>query len=489
MTIRRLLVALVASALALGSISAGIAQASPSAPASAAKAKKRHGKKKRHRRGGRVRLAWPYSKGLAPSDPLARWLAKQSGPKCAKHRRKARKKARRKCPRLHAGRKGKKRAGKSSEALAVPSVDRGPKRYDASPVARIASSRSLEQPLALTRSYQIPVDDPSYNRLLNWSWTYDSAVTAAAFVAGGDKGQARQLLDQLAALQYNDGSIDIAFDVASGQGAGMFRTGTIAWVGLAATQYDRIFGVSTYRNMTTRAADYLLSLQGTDGLLRGGPELPWYSTQHNVLAYFFLGALAAELHGGDAQKYGAAAATIGAAIQGDLLQGHGSGTHFIQGLGDGVQPLDAQAYGALFELVNGSSNTASKVLGYAKSKFSVSGRSIVKSTDPATYNNTYSAHGPFSGYRPYLESSGPNVLWFEATPMLRLVTKALGQSTSTLDSQISSWLAITPGSGPLQADQALTNTAYGVEYHVWPSAAPAAWVLMAQDAPGFFTAD
>lgn len=40
--------------------------------------------------------------------------------------------------------------------------------------------------------------------------------------------------------------------------------------------------------MEERAAGYLLSLQGTAGLIRGGPDVGWYSTQHNLLAYAFL---------------------------------------------------------------------------------------------------------------------------------------------------------------------------------------------------------
>ena len=443
-----------------------------------------------HRTGGRVQLAWPYAKHGRPADPLARWLAKQSGPTCPKKKGKKHKKARKHCPRLRA-RKGKKaKRATASESAAIPSLDRGPRRYDANPVARISTTTGI--PLALTRSYDIPTADPSYNRLLNWSWTYDSAVTAASFMAAGNQAQAKQLLDQLAALQLTDGSIDIAFDVSNGQGAGTYRTGTIAWVGLAATKYDGKYNVSTYRAMAKKAADYLLTLQGTNGLIKGGPGLPWYSTQHNILAYELLGHLALEYYGaGDMtnyQKYGTAAANIGTAIESNLITGTGTGTHFIQGLGDTVQPLDAQAYGALFEKANGDTTAASNVLTYAKTNFAVSGRSIVKSTNSATYNNTYAATGPFSGYKPYLEASGPNVLWFEATPMIRMVTSALGQSVTTLDSWITSWRAVAGSTvGPLQADQTLTNAAYGVEYHVWPSAAPAAWVILSQQNPTFFT--
>jgi hypothetical protein len=458
-----------------------LASASPSETASAAKAKKRH------RSGRRVHLAWPYTKKGRPADPLGRWLARQAGPTCPKHRKK---KSNKNCPRLRAGKK--QRGAKASEAAAIPALDRAPRRYGADPVARIAATETLSTPLALTRSYEIPTGDPSYNRLLNWSWTYDSAVTAASFVATGNQAQAKQVLDQLAALQFTDGSIDIAFDVSTGKGAATYRSGTIAWVGLAATKYDGRFNTSTYRTMAKKAADYLLTLQDANGLIRGGPGLPWFSTEHNLLAYEFLGHLALELSSaGDFagyQKYGGAAGTIGNAISSKLLRTDTSGTRFIQGLNDNVEPLDVQALGSMFEVANGNTTTAKAVLSYAKSKFLVTGRSVVKSTSTATYNNTYAAAGPFSGYKPYLGDAGPNVLWFEGTPMLRSATAAVGDSTSTLDGWITAWKAIAGSSvGPLQADQTLSNAAFGVEYHVWPAAVPAAWVLISQNAPTFFT--
>ncbi|MGB0096219.1 MAG: hypothetical protein WBP81_27235 [Solirubrobacteraceae bacterium] len=124
--------------------------------------------------------------------------------------------------------------------------------------ALIASaSAKIALPLDLVRSYQIPADDPSYERLLNWSWTYDSAVSAGAFAAVGDEANARQLLDQLAALQYTDGSIDIAFNTATGTSSGVFRAGADTWVGRAAATYDQAFGSNRYLNMQELTANYL----------------------------------------------------------------------------------------------------------------------------------------------------------------------------------------------------------------------------------------
>src|SRR3954447_11237603 len=150
MHVRRLMVVIIATALAVVALLPELAGASPTASQSG-----------RHRTGGRVHLTWPYAKKGRPTDALSRWLARQSGPACSKHRKK---KARRSCPTLKTSKK-KHKAGKASEAMAIPAVDRGPKRYDANPVARIAESSGTESPLALTRSYQIPADDPSYDRL------------------------------------------------------------------------------------------------------------------------------------------------------------------------------------------------------------------------------------------------------------------------------------------------------------------------------------
>jgi hypothetical protein len=98
-------------------------------------------------------------------------------------------------------------------------------------IATTAAVSTGSSTLQLVRSFDIPTDDPSYVRLLNWSWTYDSAMTATAFVVSGYSSEAQQLLDQLAALQHTDGSIEIAFNVADGtaEPAGRARSRRSGW--------------------------------------------------------------------------------------------------------------------------------------------------------------------------------------------------------------------------------------------------------------------
>jgi hypothetical protein len=350
-----------------------------------------------------------------------------------------------------------------------------------------------EGDLALVRSYEIPAKDPSYARLLNWSWTYDSAVSAAAFVESGNQAQARQLLDQLTALQNSDGSIDFAFNVATGAGVPLIRTGTVAWLGLAAAAYDRTFKTSAYLSTEELAANYLLSLQGSNGLIRGGPDVKWVSTQHNLIAYAFLARLGSELQGGGssgASRFQAAAAQIAAGIDKDLFVQDATGAWFREGVEDNVQSLDVQALGALFLQGQGEPELGKLVLSHAQSYFALSGRSISLSATPASYNMTYSAPGPFSGYEPYYGSGAPEVLWFEGTAEMRMASAAYAQSTAALDQSMAQWEALSPQSddAPLQSNQTIISPAYGVEYHVWPAAAAAAWVILSQSSSSLLSA-
>jgi hypothetical protein len=451
-----------------------------------------------HRVGGKVHSAWPV-RGKAPRTQLARWLARQAGPcRHAKSKHKGHKRAKRHCAKpskrgkRHGHRGAKRRSASVAVAARMTVPDPGaPARKR---VIATVSASTASNPLALTRSYEIPAGDPSYNRLLNWAWTYDSATAAAAFISTGDKAQATQLLDQLAALQFTDGSIDIAFNVATGQGAGLARSSTVGWLGLAAASYDSSFGGNRYLSSEKLAANFLLSLQGPTGLIRGGPDVNWSSTLHNLLAYTFLVRLGDELSAsGDssgALRYRAAATSVASGIDSNLIYQDTGGAHFLQGLNDTAEAFDTQTIGAMYLVGHNEPDLAQRVLSYAQTKFAVSGRSIVKSLDPATYNNTYAASGPFSGYMPSRAPGAPTLMTFEDTATMRQAMAALGQDTTAIDQGAAAWRAINAkdAGAPLQADRTFADAKYGYEYHVWPAAASAASWVLAQNAPKFFSA-
>jgi hypothetical protein len=455
-----------------GVVCALLACVVPAAWVSQAGAAKSH-KKTVHRVGGHVHHAWPI-RGKAPKGALARWLARQVGPTSIKRCRIRRHGRTVACHRKKLRRKSALPPGFRGQLTRI--------RTDATTSAGAAT-------LQLVRSFDIPTSDPSYVRLLNWSWTYDSAVSAAAFEVAGDTSQAQQLLDQLSALEHANGSIEEAFNVSTNEAESLMRSGTIAAVGLAGSIYDQYAKSSRYLTMQERTADYLISLQGSNGLLRGGPDVSWYSTQHNLLAYAFLARLGNEaLAAADRTKattYYAAAAKIAAAISSLLLVRQGSSAYFIEGLGDGVRALDTEALGIMFLQSLDQTSTAQQVLAYTQSAMAVGGRSVSMSSDPSTFNMTYSAKGPFSGFEPFAGADAPNVLWPEGSAEMLLAEATLGQSTSTLTQSLNSIAAVTASAGgaPLQADRTVTSGAYGAEFHVWPAAAAGAWLLLAEHKP------
>jgi hypothetical protein len=338
--------------------------------------------------------------------------------------------------------------------------------------------------LQLIRSFEIPVGDPSYDRLLNWSWTYDSAVAATAFASVGLQDQAGRLLDQLAALQRKNGSLEFAFDVQSGESSGTIRAGSIGFAAIAFTDYDATFGDARYLDNARRAADYLLSLRTGDGLVRGGPDVKWVSTQHNIIALIALTGLAEQLQqqGDDAgaATYRDAAEGIAKGIDSQLIvRDDGGLAHFREGIGDDIVPLDTQALGIVYAIFRRDGDLAKQVYEFAQQNFAIADRSIELSKKPATYNMTYQASGPFTGYRPYLGKNAPDVLWFEGTAEMRFVATFLGQPTDALDTSMSTWWDVTrkQGLAPLGADRTVTRNAYN-EYHVWPTAAAGAWAVL-----------
>jgi hypothetical protein len=157
------------------------------APTGASTAAKRH--KQVHRVGGEVHRAWPYT-GKAPRSTLDRWLARQVGPTKVKP-----------CERRVKGKLVHCHRAKPPHPSAMPLHLAGNRALAAAsgspgPPASAAQVPTGSSTLQLVRSYLIPTDDPSYTRLLNWSWTYDSALTAMAFSVVGLQSEAEQLLDQ-----------------------------------------------------------------------------------------------------------------------------------------------------------------------------------------------------------------------------------------------------------------------------------------------------
>jgi hypothetical protein len=467
----------IAAFAAIGIVPAAASAGAPSTSSATATAIHSDSAASARRLGGHVRRAWPAKKTHRPKTAIARWLARQVGPlkpvACSKRGDKAR---------AHcAGRKGKGHASASASASIARGAGSKAAARTETVSLRLATGKRVRQ-LQLIRSFDIPVDDPSYERLLNWSWTYDSAVAATAFSSLGLQEQSGRLLDQLAALQRKDGSIEFAFDVKTGESSASVRAGSVAFAAIAFSDYDSAFESTLYLDNARRAADYLLSLRNESGLVRGGPDVEWVSTQHNILTLIALMTLSSQLEQqGDesAAVYREAAEVIAKGIDSQLIVRNDELAHFRQGVNDDVVPLDTQALGIIYAMFRDDQDLAKQVYEYTQQNFPLEGRSIALSDQPESYNMTYEAKGPFRGYRPYIGKGAPDVLWFEGTAEMRFVSTFLEQPTEELNASMNSWWDVTrkQGLAPLGADRTITNNPYN-EYHVWPTAAAGAWTVL-----------
>jgi hypothetical protein len=396
--------------------------------------RRRH-RRRAHPRGGRVRPAWPRTRrDEAPDFPLTRWLARQVGPDTSG---------------------GAARAAATSPSAVdfVGGIEKGK--------------------LALIRSFDIPTSSSYHGRLNNLSWTYDNALAAIAFIDADAKSQAEQILDQLSAVQLTDGSLDFAYNVSSGKGSGEVRSGALAWVGIAATYFRRTYGSTRYDPLIAGVAKYLLDLRASSGLVKGGPDVSWVSTQHNLLTVAFLRDLVPSLRSKKAASSLNLNATtlddaqnaIGNAILANLLVQAGPYAYFIEGVGDTRIPIDVQSLGAMYLKLRGDARAA-QVGAYLSTSFYAAAR-------PALGRILF-------GYRPFNASAAPDIVWSEGTIQADVALRRLGLSSTYADLALANLAALTDGYtvAPPQADQeAATATSWG-EYHTWPASAAASWFVM-----------
>ena len=315
-----------------------------------------------------------------------------------------------------------------------------------------------------------------YNRLANYSWTYDNALATFAFISVGLRSGAEQLLDQLQALQRTDGSLEFAFDTKTGDAAPYYRSGALAWVGLAAAAYRREYDNDRYDKLIGGLLKYLLSLRGSDGLIRGGPDVSWVSTQHNLLAVSFLRDIADQmssskkLGGFTRSELTTIQTTLGDAILSKLLVVDGpSLAHFKQGLDDAQVPLDVQALGAMYLELRGDAR-ATAVANTIQTQFPLGSRRVAGSS------------ASVSGYRPFVGAGTPDVVWSEGTIEAALALDRLGIDSASSSAAVTSIAGTAVGStaGPVGADREVISPVWG-EYHTWPTSAAASWLLIAAD--------
>lgn len=128
-----------------------------------------------------------------------------------------------------------------------------------------------------------------------WAFTYDQALVAIIYSYFGDYHKAGKILDFYArrAKKSYGGFLNAYYADDCEVAEYIVHVGPNVWIGIAALQYWQMSRDKEYLSLAEDIARWLISLQkeDQDGGLRGGPQVSWFSTEHNLDAYAFLNML------------------------------------------------------------------------------------------------------------------------------------------------------------------------------------------------------
>ena len=269
----------------------------------------------------------------------------------------------------------------------------------------------------------------------------------------GEKAQAEQLLDQLAALQRTDGSIDFAFNVADGSSLQQFRSGSIAWIGLAAATYRQPLPLDPLQRPRRRRGALAARPQAVQrpGGRRPGRHVGLDPAQPARLVLPQLGRhdVNTGLKSSRPQEGGRRDGRRHRE-QPDRL-----GRLHAQRLRAGRQRRDAPARRADARACSSSRppprpqrQADDRRQGPRLPRLGLPGqRPLDRQVQrPGELQPDLRGRRPVLGLQAVCGGRQPDVLWAEGTAQVRFALKALGESTSVLDKAISVWGAVTtPG--------------------------------------------
>ncbi|MBW5447296.1 hypothetical protein GE107_14665 [Cohnella sp. CFH 77786] len=304
------------------------------------------------------------------------------------------------------------------------------------------------------------------------SWIYDDALAVIAFSLSGDRKRASSILDSLSQLQRSDGSLDMSYDIYKGEISPLIRSGSLAWVGYSALKYELVTKDKKYRKFAIRIADYLLTQQNKKtGSIRGGPDVKWYSTEHNIDCFFFFRELSLLTR---ETRFERAAESVKEA----LLNFHWSAkeNRFFQGVDDPAGALDTNSWGGIFLLAIGRTDLLQGAMNYL-SKFKVDSSAMTHSNSRNSYNMTFMTNLPLSGYKPYLDNEhypgAPDIIWTEGTWGVINLMQRQQLDTWPLIRSMFAIQSSDPEGGLVYANRGAAQEPF--EFHVWPAVAATAW--------------
>lgn len=127
----------------------------------------------------------------------------------------------------------------------------------------------------------------------NWAFIYDQALVAQVYLKFSDFSRTKKLLDFFAqkAKRSAEGMFYNAYYANDATPAEyIVHSGPNIWVGIASLHYIQKTNDRQYLKLAEDIAKTVIYLQNQDkdSGIRGGPNVSWYSTEHNLDAYAFL---------------------------------------------------------------------------------------------------------------------------------------------------------------------------------------------------------
>jgi hypothetical protein len=131
--------------------------------------------------------------------------------------------------------------------------------------------------------------------IASWAFIYDQALVVQAYTYFSDFQRARKIIDFFdKKAKRIDGRFLNAYYVNDGAPSEyIVHSGPNLWLGIAILQYTKKSQDFRYLGLAEDIAQAIIYLQNQDrdGGICGGPNITWYSTEHNLDAYAFFNML------------------------------------------------------------------------------------------------------------------------------------------------------------------------------------------------------
>jgi len=283
----------------------------------------------------------------------------------------------------------------------------------------------------------------------DYSYTYDNALAAMAFLSAGDRLSAQRVLDGFVGIgPVPGGGFLHRYRTNGASAGGTLAAGHNAYLLQAMNLFSWRTGDHRYDGLAQGIAGYLLSLQdSTDGGIFGRSGVTWKSTENNLAAYAAVANLALVQN---LPAYGIRATQI----RDFLVRECWNGTRFLTGKNDPTIVTDVQALGTQV-LGAGYSNGSFWVESYTKATQRYSGKKQVTGFDLNTDRDT---------------------VWTEGTLQQALAFWLAGDN-ARFGFYRSESEKLLQSSGALWAASNRGTTGFGEFFERWQAVAPTAWYI------------